>query len=242
MAKKRGQGEGSITEVKMTNGTAKYQARLPLSRDENGKPIRRAKYFDKKKDAQMWLNESINQIYKGTYLEPSEMIVGEWGYEWLREYKKRTCKPSTYRTLYEAHTRHIVPRLGNFKIKDLRRDTIQKFINEVYDSGLSSSYLGQIHSVIYGFLQQAVDNELIKENAAKRIKMPKIENKQARVLSLEEQLRFVEAAKARPTGNIFIFALFTGMRIGEIIALTWDDIDFDEGVVRVNKTEYEFYD
>ena len=242
MAKKRGQGEGSITIVKMPNGTTKYQARLPLSRDENGKPIRRAKYFDKKKFAQEWLNEAINEMNKGTYLEPSEKTVSEWGGEWLREYKKRTCKPSTYRTFYEVYTRHIVPGLGEIKIKDLKRDAIQRFINTLHDSGLSSSYLGQIHGVIYGFLQQAVDNELIKENVAKRVKLPKIEKKEVKVLSLEEQLRFVEAAKARPTGRIFIFALYTGMRIGEIIALTWDDVDFHEGTVRVNKTEYEYYD
>lgn len=232
----RGKGEGSITE---SNGM--YQARITIGYDENGKQKRQAKYFKTKREAKEWLTEVKSAQDKGVYIEPNKMTLSEWIDIWLTEYKKRTVKPTTYSKLYQVLDRHVKPTLGNCKLKDLRVEMVQKLINELYDQGLSIGMIKRIvYSALFGALQQAVDNGLIIKNVSAKVIFPKEQKKEMRVLSREEQAKFEAVAKNTLIGRAYLLALYTGLRIGELLALTWDDVNFDDGMLSVNKTLIEY--
>lgn len=127
--------------------------------------------------------------------------------------------------------------LGKINLIDLRTDTIQKFVNALLKKKLSARMAGLIGQTLYQGMQQALLNGLIQKNVAANIKYPKIENKEAKVLTIEEQKRLIDASTKALHGELFILILATGLRIGEALALTWEDIDFEEGVLRVNKTK-----
>lgn len=132
------------------------------------------------------------------------------------------------------------PALGKYKLKDLRPEHVQKFINEMADKGLSVGTLKIINRSLHGALEQAVDNDLIAKNVSSKVNFPKEEKKEMRVLSQEEQFRFVTVAKCSANGRAFILALYTGMRLGEVLALSWEDINLKTGVISVNKTISEY--
>ena len=122
---KRGQGEGSITVL--SNGL--IQARITVGRDENGRQKRKAKYFQTKKEAKEWLTEMKSTRDKGTFVEPSKMTLNRWLDIWLKEYKKPYVRLSTYLYTYRSVHNRILPFLGKIKLQELRKDSVQSWIN-----------------------------------------------------------------------------------------------------------------
>lgn len=235
---KRGQGEGSIS--KRPDGT--WWARITIGKTPDGKQKRKAFYGKTRKEVQEKLTAALNDINNNTYIEPSKMTVEQWMYTWLRDYKRNSVKPKTY-AAYEAHVRnHIAPDLGNYTLASLRNDMVQRFVNGLADKDLKSITIERIVGTLKTALIQAVDNDLIVKNPAARIKMPLEQEHTPRVLTIEEQKKFVDAAKGHRNGEIFLLILGTGLRIGEALALTWDDIDFENHILSVNRTQVEYCD
>lgn len=233
---KRGQGEGTI--FKRPDGT--WWARLTIGKTPDGKQKRKAFYGKTRKEVQEKLTAALNDINNNTYIEPSRLTVEQWMYTWLRDYKKASVKPKTY-AAYESHVKnHIVPDLGNYTLSALRNDTVQRFVNGLADKNLKYLTVERIVGTLKTALIQAVDNELISKSPASRIKMPLKQEQTPRVLTIDEQERFMKAAKEHRNGEIFILILGTGLRIGEALALTWDDIDFKEHILSVSRTQIEY--
>lgn len=233
---KRGQGEGSIS--RRPDGT--WWARITIGKTPDGKQKRKAFYGKTRKEVQEKLTAALNDINNNSYLEPSKMTVKQWMYIWLKDYKKPSVKPKTY-AAYEAHVRnHIVPELGNYTLSSLRNDMVQRFINGLAEKGLKSLTIERIVGTLKAALIQAVDNGLLAKSPATRVKMPLPQERTPRVLTVHEQELFMEAAKTHRNGEIFLLILGTGLRIGEALALTWNDIDFDNCILSVNRTQIEY--
>lgn len=239
---KRGQGEGTIS--KRPDGT--WWARITVGRTPDGKQKRRAFYGKTRKEVQEKLTAALNDVNNNTYIEPSKMTVEQWAEIWMKEYKRNTIKAQTYSRYGRDLKKYILPVIGQLKLKDIKTEMIQKILNEIYQSGYSNALLTHVQALTYQLLKQAVDNDLISKNVAEKTKLPyRQEDKKIRVLSVEEQQRFIDVAKESYMGEYYIFCLATGMRRGELIALTWDDIDFDKHTVSVNKTAVyakDYYD
>lgn len=238
MPKKRGQGEGTIYQMK--NGL--WCGRLTTGKDEHGKQKRKAFYGKTYKEVKQKMDVAKVELNEGSYIEPSKMIVAQWMDIWLREYKKNTIKPTTYDLYCQYNKNHITPMLGKYSLKELRNDVIQKFVNQLSEKKLDASTVCKIHNKLKAALDQAIDNELIAKNPALKMQLPSKERIEAKVLTPEEQLRFIEVAKQHKNGKIFILVLATGLRIGEALALTWKDIDFEKMLLSVNKTQMEYRD
>ena len=235
MAKKRGQGTGSITEITTGRHKGKYQARIDLGRDESGKRKRPSKYFNLKRDAEKWVRENLNDVDNNAYIEPSNITVGQWLTTWCKDYKKRSVRPGSYVKFIIATERHIGLKIGHIKLKDLRPEAVQRMINEWIDEGLGTEAIKKNMEILRLALRQACENELIKKNVAVNAKLPKGKKTNRRVFTPEEQTRFLEAIKGHSRQEIFVLLLATGLRISEALALTWDDIDFDNNTLSVNK-------
>ena len=120
MGKKKANGEGSIS--KRTDG--RYMGRYTV----NGK--RKAVYGTTHEEARQKLNEKLNQISKGTYIEPGKDTVASWLWEWLVTYAFPTVKQSTY-VSYEGYVRiHLIPELGDVKLTALTREQLQRFFQQ----------------------------------------------------------------------------------------------------------------
>ena len=228
---KRGQGEGSIS--KRPDGT--YWARITLGKDENGKQKRKAFYGKTRKEVQEKLTAALNDINNDTYIEPSKMTVAQWMDIWLYEYKKRSLKHQSYVSLKIAITNCVIPELGQCKLKELRTDTVQRFINKLSDRGLSLSYIKKSHNSLNMAFKKAVQNGMVSRNIITDVQLPKEVKKPVRVFTPDEQRKFIEVASNAFAGDLFIVMLATGLRIGEALALTWDDIDFVNKTLTVNK-------
>lgn len=232
---KRGQGEGTIS--KRPDGT--WWARITVGRDAEGKQKRKAFYGKTRKEVQEKLTEALNDINNCTYIEPNKITVSQWMNRWLEEYKKPYVRLETY-VSYEAQIRcHINKDLGTNLLFSLKADTVQKFINNLSQKELSPKRVREIYKVLHNALKDAAGNDIIKKDPCSAIKLPNIDTEEQRVLTREEQQKFLTQAKKERNGGLFILMLFTGIRIGEALVLTWDDVDFDNKLLNINKTEIQ---
>ena len=132
---------------------------------------------------------------------------------------------------------HIKPLIGKYRLNDLRVDIIQDTVNKLsLVKKLSPETVRGIYNIVYDCLNKAVKNGLMIKNVAADITLPKIIKKEIRVFTVEEQERFIEEAKKVYAGEMFIFDLGTGLRIGELLSLTWNDVNFNEEIFRVKRT------
>ena len=235
----RGQGEGSIS--RRDDGT--WWARITIGKDANGKQKRKAFYGKTRKEVQEKLTAAINDINNNSYVEPSSMTVSQWMEVWLKDYKKNSVKPKTYLNLEGCYRLYVKPKLGGIKLKDLRNDMVQRLINSLNERGIAIDTVRKTRWMLHACVEQAVDNDLLIKNVVRKIKMPQMtKKKEIRVLSPEEQAKFIIGARTNYHGRIFILLLATGLRIGEALALTWEDISFENSMLRISKTHVEIRD
>lgn len=235
---KRGQGEGSIS--KRPDGT--WWARISLGRDENGKQRRKAFYGKTRKEVQEKLTTALNDLNNNRFIDPSKLTLDQWFEQWMRDYKKSQIKGSTYRKYTEEYNLYIKPYLGHVKLADLRADMVQRVFAALHSKGYKYNTLNSVKCMIHSVLEQACENDMLGKNPVKNIKLPRTDKAEIVVFTPEEQQRFIEVAKKEFRGEFFILILATGLRLGEASALCWDDIDFEKGTLRVDKTLYEYTD
>lgn len=165
--------------------------------------------------------------------------------EWLTHYIRPSSKQRTFEQYSRAIQIHILPYLGNIELADLTPLVLQKFItgltengNKRTGKGLSPNFVKTILSVIQNSLKTAHLVGYLPEYSANKIKRPKPKEKQVECFSAGEQKKIEEAALSAEKDKYcgIVLCLYTGLRIGELLALTWNDIDFDKSVLSVSKT------
>lgn len=229
---RRANGEGTIR--KRPNGL--WEGRIPIGRNPNGTIKHKYVYAKTQNEVKKKLDLIKLEINNGGYIEPSNITMSIWVDIYLKEYKQKSVKPTTYVNYVARVNNHIKPHIGHYKLKDLRSDVIQKLINELSQKGLAGESIKGVYNVIKSSLQQAYHNGLVQKNVANNINLPKIYKNEVRAFTKEEQERFIDVAKNTYMGEVFILGLSTGLRIGETLSLTWNDICFKEEILRVNKT------
>lgn len=168
-----------------------------------------------------------------------------WFEEWLTHYIKPSSKQRTFEQYSRAAQIHILPYLGDIELTDLTPFVLQKFItgltengNKRTGKGLSPNFVKTILSIVQNSLKTAHLVGYLPEYSANKIKRPKPKEKQVKCFSAWEQKKIEEAAlfakKDKYRG--IILCLYTGLRIGELLALTWSDIDFEKSILSVTKT------
>lgn len=195
-----------------------------------------------KKEAEAALRKAEDEYENaGMHFEPSEVSVSDYMDYWLDNYVKANCKYNT-RTGYESIIRnHVKPALGMYKLKALTPAVLQEFIYEKYLSGYSKNHLKGIFNVMSNSMKYAVHpGGFIRENPMAYVKMPKYEHTKKeineKVISNDD---FNMIIGRFPEGSTFYIPLiigrYTGCRIGEVMGLTWEDVDFDAGTLSIDK-------
>lgn len=189
---------------------------------------------------------AIADSLNGIYVEPNKLTVQDWLKTWLFNYARLGISQGTYADYEAVIRKHINPVLGNVKITNLTAAQIQKMINdEMTDKeidgdtikGLSPRSCTLILGLLKQALKQAALEGLILRNVAEYVKAPRKVKKEARYLSKEEAAAVLEAASDDQLLYHLIHLLIgTGMRIGEALALKWDNVDLNEGVLVVKES------
>ena len=183
------------------------------------------------------------------FAKKNKILYGDWIYEWLID-KKEYIKESTYANYSNNIFNHIIPRLGHIYIEDLNHKTIQDFLLYLFkygrkdnSGGLSEKTIKDITIIIKGSLRKAINEEKIKHFEL-TFNYPK-DNKYSKIyiLSKSEQNKLTNYVLENLTNrNIgLLISLYSGLRIGELCALKWNDIDFKKNILSVNKTIQRVY-
>lgn len=176
------------------------------------------------------------------------MKYKDWLNEWLNNFIRITAKQRTVARYSEIIIKHILPVLGEKEICELSAIDLQRFVtellingNKLTGQGLSSSAVNSIITVLQSSLTVAYGLGLIKNNPASNIKRPKLSEKEIECFTVSEQKNIEQAVLTDKRSYMLgiILCLYTGLRIGELLALTWQDIDFVSGMLTVSKTCFD---
>jgi len=192
-----------------------------------------------KRDAEAHLVQLQAQGHAGGALPPARLRVGEYLEQWLRDYAAGQVAATTRRSYEDTARLHIIPALGPLPLSRLSAPAIQGYLSEKLQQGLSSTTV-RYHAAILGqALRRAVRWGLLTRNPMEFVDLPRRTRREMRVLD-EEQVRLFlgEAKKSSPHYMLYLAAVTTGMRQGELLGLRWRDLDFVLGTATVQQTLY----
>jgi integrase len=231
--RKRGNGEGTISRRKDGTFFARYWVETPAG------PKRKSIYGrvgESRKELAKRLAKAIADRDKGVVFDDQGLTVRVYLDRWLTDAVRGTVRESTFYRDKCLVDGHLKPSLGRMKLKNLNAMHLQRLYRDKQDSGLSGSTVLKVHQILYKALKQAVKWDLIPRNPADNVKAPAPSSKRMRPLSAPEARRLLEAARGDRLEALYVLAVHTGLRQGELLALAWDAVDLEAGVVSVRKT------
>ena len=182
------------------------------------------------------LSNKRYEVEHGLYGKESKMTVNAWFEIWIKEYKTNSIKYGTLVSYKNAYKNHVEKILGKRKLVDIRPEHVQKILNGM-NGRYSHATIKLVAIVLNGMYKQAFKNEIIRRNPVACTTIPRnTEMKRFRVLNLKEQELFHELSKGSVYCSVYQVALGTGMRVGELKALEWSDIDFENRIIHVSGT------
>ena len=242
-SKKNAAGCGSIRKNIVRRNGKEYpywESRYTTGFDPGtGKQIQKSVTGKTQKEVAQKIKELTAALDAGTYITPHKMTVGQWLDTWQSEYLANV-KPSTV-TSYEAAIRnHLKPGLGALRLDALTTHDIQEFYNSLHSSSesrnaLSSKTIKNIHGILHHALEQAMLNNYIRANPSNACVIPKAVRKKVKPMNEKQIASFLKAIKGHKYEHMFLVALFTGIREGEVCGLQWECVDFDNGTILIDK-------
>lgn len=212
-----------------------WRVTISLGFDENGKRIRLKKQgFKTKKQAEVFVTETLNKKNKG-YITPvsNNILFKDFIYKWFDEYKSKTLSINTYTNYKSQIDTHIIPLLGSYKLTDITNAIIQDFYNKIISNGLKPSSAKKVMQTLNGCFKYAKKNKLIYVIPTDIEKVP-IEKTKIQYWSKDEIDFFLNSIKHTRLYTPILIDILTGLRIGELCGLRWEDINLEEGFIEVN--------
>jgi len=238
MPKRRGNGQGCITKNKRTG---RYNCTYTVSYNPKTKKSKRRTFtVDTYEEAVRRLAEVIQEIKEGKYKIEADMKFKDWMAYWLDECKVNTIEKTTLDNYRSVIRNHIVPYLGNYRLKEISVKELQQFYNYLYEEGrddgtggLNPRSVQRIHTIINSALKHAVRCEILNKNVATYVVKRKMKKFEIDPFSVDELRSFLDVARDEELYDLFVTSALTGLRRGEVLALTWGDIDFEGRKIHV---------
>lgn len=216
----------------------RWEGRYAIGRKSNGR-IKYGYVYGKKyqtvRDKLLPLKQQSDRMIQ--LYGKSMMTYSEWVTQWKKEIQK-TIKLSTYSNYCYKLSRYLLPHLGTTPLYQVTSERIQEIIDIFMKEKLSPSSIQIIHCLLKKTLNDAKKQGLLYQNPCDAVKLPKRIPRKVRALTIEQQrslLKVVDKSDDNKDQAV-ILALNTGMRIGEIAALKWSDIDFNRGIISITQT------
>ena len=237
MARKAARGTGTIRKKTVTRGGKQYtywEARYTEGVDPGtGKQIQRSITGKTQKEVAQRLKAATASIDQGVYSTPNKVTVGEWLDIWAKDYLGGV-RPRTADSYQSIIKHHLKPGLGAIRLEELNTPTVQHLYNSLARKYSAKTMLC-IHGVLHKALQQAVAVGYLKFNVSDACTLPRIERQELHPLDEEESKSFLKAIQGHRHEALFTVTLFTGLREGEVLGLRWECVDFERGLLTINK-------
>lgn len=237
MAKKRMNGEGSWTQ--RDNGTWK----LSVSYKGLGR-----KYFYGTKQECLEKKHKFEALLPTTIAGEKDILFKDFARMWLKHIKQPSVKVASYDRINNTVEGMIINKIGNLELKQIDDSLIQTMIiNQLKANGYSYSTIKKVYNALYQIFEYATKQEKIPKNPINNVIVPKrvlFDEKDKKFLSEEDRVKLIEACLSTYSngkrryrfGSFYIFLLYTGLRLGEGLALKWKDVDFEKRTVYVTRT------
>jgi integrase len=230
---KRGNGEGSISRRK----DGLYMARYTVQTADG--PKRRTIYGKKgesREDVAAKLTKAMADRDGGITYDAGKLTVEEHLRRWLSDSVRDTVRQRTYER-YESIVRvHLIPAIGRIKLKTLTPAHVRALYRAKLDAGLAPRSVLHIHRTLSKALKQATDDGLIPRNAAGLVKPPRPRREEIQPLDSEQVRALFETARGDRLEALYVVAVTTGMRRGELQGLKWEELDLEAGTLQVRRT------
>lgn len=236
----------NVRNRKKADGSNNWEYRFEAaSIDGKRKQISKSGFKTKKEALDAGTKALAEYNNAGQHFSPSEISFSDYLDYWFDNYVKPSLKYNTQIAYNQIIKMHLKPALGMYKLKSLTPMIIQEYVNEKFVTGLKKSTLTNIMAVLSGSLSYAViPARLLQSSPAEYIKYPKVSTERSdvnrTVISIDDFNRMIgRFEKGNPFRYALLIGFYTGLRIGEVYGLTWEDIDFDEKTLSVNKLSYK---
>jgi integrase len=229
--RRRGAGEGSIFQ---DPATGRWRALLDVGEDAAGRRRRRKVSGRTRAEVAAKLRELQRDVEDGVSSANRQVTVQTLAEDWLR-HRSGELSPSTLEVRTWAIRQHIVPRLGARRVRDLSADDVARFLEELATSGYARATLDKVRGVLVQVLRHAERQGLLVRNVAAIVPTPPGPRPHGRSLTVAQATALLSAARDHPLEAAVIVALSCGLRPGELLGLHWDDVDVDQGLLRVRR-------
>ena len=241
--KKNKRGNGSIHLRK----DGRWEGRVVIGRNEKGLPKKKNVLARTRRECQEKLKALRDSINSAEPKQPkASMTFGAWLDHWYRSDCKPTISPKTQTDYENRIYQHIIPEIGQIPLVKLTSGDLQQFYirlkqggrllqPERYGPGLSDRMVKTCHVTCCTALDKAVSQGLLLKNPAAACKAPATHPKEMQVLTQEEMQRLLIQAKENDCYELLLLELTTGLRRGELLALQWDDLDFQTGELYIQR-------
>lgn len=197
----------------------------------------RKELYDRKlSELKRKLNAAIYDDKNGNSVIDNSITLSQWFESWMEIHKYNIIRNNTKMYYAQVFKKHIEPTLGKRKIKDITQLNIKSLLKDLDQKGYQYETKNKVKIMLLDMFDKAMIDNYVLKNPCKGIKLVRDEKKDMRVLTREEQTEFFECCKGTFYDNLFIVAISTGLRQGELCALTWDDIDLEKKEISVTKT------
>lgn len=228
---KRGSGEGSVYQ----RNDGRWVAVVSIGY-EGGKRRRKSFYANTRREVVAKKTAALRALQQGEPLADDSVTVGAFLARWLNESAKPTLRPRSFFSYEMIVRRHLTPVLGHTKLTKLRPDAVQSYMNVKLESGLSARSVQYHHAVLRRALNQAMRWGITVRNVATLVSPPRVRRPEVRPLTPDQARSFLDAAKGDLLEHVYAVALALGLRQGEVLALSWNDVDLDVGTLTVRRT------
>jgi len=227
-SKLRGHGEGSVYRRK----DGRWAASMTLE-DHSRKYF----YGETRKEVYEKLQKALHEQKQGTLLVGPQQTMKDYLEYWLEEVHKSKLRIGTYRSYRGVLNCHLIPALGHIRLQKLTPQHVQSLYSKKHtEEGLSPGRIRVIHIVLHKALNHAVRVNLVARNVCDQVELPREERYEGLALTPEQAQQLLQKVREHRLDALLTLAVTTGMRIGEILSLRWQDVDLKAGLLQVRRT------
>ena len=245
MPKRRANGEGNIRKRK----DGRWEGRYTVGHDpETGKAIIKNVLGKTQAEVKEKLKKAIEENVGIDYGRAKTYTVGTWLEVWMENYAKVKLRPSTFKTSQGFLKNHIKPQIGSIPLADLTSLDLQRFYKHLMDGGrvdrieakkkpkgLAPKTVRNIHQMICSAYNLAIEQCLVTKNPTQGCALPKVEHKEMKTLTADQLSAFFREARDSGVYELYYLDLATGLRRGELLGLKWTDVDFQHGILKIQR-------
>jgi len=226
--KKNGNKEGSI--YKRADG--RWVGQVALPGDSRVRRRRKWVYGRTRAEVATKKIEAQKSLIDGQDINVENVMFESYALQWLKR-KKIEVKQRTWEG-YESRVRvHLLPAFAGRKIRSLKPDHLRDLYSDVMSRGISARTVRHIHTILQSILKTAEQDGLLPRNVALLVKPPRVVRREIKTLTPDEARRLINGAIGHADAALFVMALTTGLRLGELLGLRWKDVDTGRSTARI---------